>query len=281
MMRNTLFVCATLITFSSQAAALPLNLDEWQKVAQNPLSPNFSLPFKYNYQGGAPEGSVHVGSFSPIMPLKFDGWNIINQLTLNLIWTPGDITGIKELPEPYTGDGHGGSAGYAAGLADTHLTSYFSPNLKQGYSFGIGPAFTFPTDEPTRELGSGKFSVGPAVMFVYQPKDWTISLQAQQLWSVVGSKGRNTVSQMLVQPSLYYNLPNGWYLMSEMEVLANWTSPSDQRWTVPIGAGVGKLFAVGEYAINARVASYYNVLTPDQGPDWSISASFEFIFEKS
>lgn len=121
---------------------MPLNLAKWQKVDQNPLRPNFSLPFEYDFHGGAPEGNVHVGSFSPIMPIKFGGWSIINQLTLNLIWTPGDITGIKELPEPYTGDGHGGSDGYAAGLADTSLTSYFSPTLKQGYAFGIESVFT-------------------------------------------------------------------------------------------------------------------------------------------
>ena len=68
---------------------------------------------------------MHVGSFAPIMPIKFDGWSIINQLTLNFMGTPGDITGIRGIPHPYTGDGHGGSDGNAAGLADTFFTSYF------------------------------------------------------------------------------------------------------------------------------------------------------------
>lgn len=279
-MRYFILISASLISFSALAYDdIPPTLSEWQRTAQNPLSPNFSLPIEYNYHGGAPDGGVNIGSFAPIMPIKFDGWNIINQLTLNVMGTPGDITGIRGLPEPYTGDGHGGSDGYASGLADTFFTSYISPNINDEISFGIGPTFVFPTDEPSRELGSGKFSMGPAAMFVYQtPKDWTLAFQAQQIWSVFGSSEREAVSQMILKPTVNYNLPDGWYLLSNMEVIANWRSPSDQRWTVPIGAGVGKLFAVGENAIDTRVQGYYNVVTPDLGPTWSIGATVSFIF---
>ncbi|GFO72098.1 hypothetical protein BJAS_P2060 [Bathymodiolus japonicus methanotrophic gill symbiont] len=67
---------------------------------------------------------MHIGSFGAIMSAKFDGWNIISELTLNIMGTPGDITGIRGIPQPYTGTGHGGSAGDAAGLADTFFTTY-------------------------------------------------------------------------------------------------------------------------------------------------------------
>jgi hypothetical protein len=236
----------SLISFSALVSDdAPLTLAQWQRTAQNPLSPNFSLPLEYKFHGNAPAGNVHMGSFGAIMPAKFDGWNLINQLTLNLMGTPGDITGIKGIPQPYVAigdDDHGGSAGYAAGLSDAFFTTYISPSINDEISLGLGAAIVFPTDEPSRELGSGKFSMGPAVMFVYQtPKSWTLSLQAQQIWSVIGSQGRDNVSQMIINPTLNYNLPGGWYLLSDMEVIANWNSPSNQRWTVPIGAGIGKL----------------------------------------
>lgn len=279
MTRSLLFICATLSALPSQADELSPTLAEWQRTAQNPLSPNFSLPFEYKFHGGAPDGEVHIGSFAPIMPIRFDGWNIINQLTLNIMGTPGDITGIRGIPQPFTDDVYGGSDGNAAGLADTYFSSYFSPQINDEFSLGLGATFVFPTDEPSRELGSGKFSMGPAAMLVYQtPTDWTLSLQAQQVWSVAGSDGRDDVSQMIIQPTINYNLPDGWYLSSDMEVIANWESPSNQRWTVPIGVGIGKLFAVGENAVDTRVEGYYNAVTPDQGPTWSISASFSFIF---
>ncbi|MBT3812901.1 MAG: hypothetical protein HOE45_04710 [Gammaproteobacteria bacterium] len=278
---------ASLISFSALAYdEVPPTLAEWQRAAQNPLSPNFSLPLEYKFHGGATAGDVHVGSFAPIMPIKFDGWNIINQLTLNFMGTPGDITGIRGIPQPYTGDGHGGSDGDAAGLADTFFTSYISPVINDEFSLGLGATFVFPTDEPSRELGSGKISMGPAVMLVYQtPESWTLSLQAQQIWSVIGSNGRDKVSQMIVNPTINYNLPDGWYLLSDMEVIANWELSSNQRWTVPIGAGVGKVFALGKNAIDTRIEGYYNVVTPGynssngfSGPSWSIGASFSFIF---
>lgn len=284
-------ICAVLLSFSAQAyETIPPSIAGWQRTAQNPLSPNFSLPIEYKFHGGAPAGDVHVGSFGAIMPIKFDGLNIINELTLNIMGTPGDVTGIRGIPQPYVAtvedDGHGGSQGSAAGLADTFFTSYLSPRINDEISLGLGATFVFPTDEPSRELGSGKFSMGPAVMFVYQtPKDWTFSIQAQQIWSIVGSDGRDEVSQMIVNPTINYNLPDGWYLLSDMEVIANWYLPSNQRWTVPIGAGIGKLFAVGKNAIDTRIQGYYNVVTPEQnsansfsGPTWSIGASFSFIF---
>ncbi|NOQ16859.1 MAG: hypothetical protein GQ581_07355 [Methyloprofundus sp.] len=278
MTRFTLFICTALLALPLLAENFSPTLADWQRTAQNPLSPNFSLPVEYKYHAGAPDGEVHIGSFGAIMPVRFEGWDLINQLTLNVMGTPGDITGIRGIPEPYTGDGHGGSDGYAAGLADSFFTSYISPRMRKNLSVGIGATFVLPTDEPSRELGSGKFSVGPAAMVVYQPKDWTLSLQAQQVWSIFGSTGRSHVSQMIIKPTIHYNLPNGWYLLSNMEVIANWTSAAEQRWTVPVGAGIGKLFALGENAIDARVESYYNAVTPNAGPTWSIGASFSFIF---
>lgn len=279
MIRVILLLCPVFLLSPMLAEGSPPSIDEWQRIAQNPLSPNFSLPIEYNFHGNAANGNVHIGSFSPVFPAKFDGWNIITQLTLNVMGTPGDITGIKELPQPYTGDGHGGSDGYASGLADTALTSYFSPEINDHFSFGVGAAFVFPTDQPSRELGSGKFSLGPAFMLVYQaPKAWGFSFQAQQIWSIIGSDERDNVSQMVIHPKVHYNLQHGWYLQSDMEVIANWLSPSEQRWTVPIGAGIGKLFNIGKNAIDTRVGAYYNTVTPDLGPTWSINASFSFIF---
>lgn len=290
MNRVILFICTSLLSAHTLAEDLTPTLKDWQRTAQNPLSPNFSLPIEYKFHGGAPAGDVHVGSVGAIMPVKFDGWSIINELTLNLMGTPGDITGIRGIPEPYVAtvedDGHGGSEGSAAGLADTFFTSYFSPRINDEISLGLGATFVFPTDEPSRELGSGKVSMGPAVMFVYQtPKDWTLSIQAQQIWSVFGSAGRSEVSQMIINPTVNYNLPDGWYLFSDMEVIANWNAQSNQRWTVPLGGGIGKVFALGENALDTRMQGYYNVVTPEQnssndfsGPTWSIGASVSFIF---
>jgi len=68
---------------------------------------------------------------------------------------------------------------------------------------------------------------------------------------------------MTLQPFLNYNLPKGWYLTASPLITANWEAGEDNRWTVPIGGGIGRIFKIGHQAINANLAAYYNVLTPE------------------
>jgi len=79
---------------------------------------------------------------------------------------------------------------------------------------------------------------------------------------------------------LNYNLPNGWYLFTDMVITANWEANSSNTWTVPVGGGAGKLFKIGSQAINARLEAYYNVEKPDGAPDHSVSFQFQFLFPK-
>lgn len=253
------------------------DITELRAAAQNPLSPMYSLPLKYVYHGDANRGGVSVGSIQPIFPIALGDWNLINQLSLNFIGTPGGITGIAELPNPYVKYAAIGAKG-AAGLADLNFTSLISPAQHGDLMWGAGITMTTPSDAPSRELGSGKFSLGPAITWVIQNQSWTLGLQASQLWSVFGSSGRREVSQMLLKPIINYNLSDGWYLVSNMNIIANWNAASGQHWTVPIGGGFGKLFAVGDYKINARLEGYYNVDRPDQAPDWSIASTVQLLF---
>jgi hypothetical protein len=47
-----------------------------------------------------------------------------------------------------------------------------------------------------------------------------------------------------------------------------------------VGAGVGKLFTVGDNAINTRVEGYYNPVRPDQSPEWSANFTLQVLFAK-
>ncbi|MDD2758674.1 MAG: hypothetical protein PHH11_00110 [Methylomonas sp.] len=249
--------------------------------AQNPLSPTYSLPLKYTHHGGAENGDVSIGSIQPIIPVTLGDWHLINQLSLNFIGTPGVVKGIAELPEPYQGNG-------VAGLGDTTLTSLFTAPVSNRFMVSFGPAFVFPTDtlmndiedRRSRELGSGKFSVGPALTFVTQTKPWTAGLAVKQVWSVFGNNSRHGVSQMVLQPFVNYNLADGWYLLSDIHMIANWNKETDKGWTVPVGGGVGKLLPIGKHALNTRLEGYYNPVRPDLSPEWSANLSVQFLFGK-
>jgi hypothetical protein len=65
-----------------------------------------------------------------------------------------------------------------------------------------------------------------------------------------------------------------------MIITANWNADSGNRWTVPLGGGVGKLFKIGSLPINSRLEAYYNVEKPDAGPDWQMVFTFQFLFPK-
>ena len=95
---------------------------------------------------------------------------------------------------------------------------------------------------------------------------------------------RKTVSDYynngLIQPFVNYNFPGGLYLTSSPIITANWKAESSQRWTVPVGGGVGKIFHLGPLPVNTQLSAYYNVVTPDNGPDWQIRAQVQFMFPK-
>ena len=99
------------------------------------------------------------------------------------------------------------------------------------------------------------------------------------LWSFAGDEDRANVNAMTLQPFLNYNLPKGWYLTTSPLITANWEADDDNRWTVPIGGGIGRIFKIGDQPINANIAAYYNVVTPDDtGANWQLRAEWTFLF---
>jgi len=78
-----------------------------------------------------------------------------------------------------------------------------------------------------------------------------------------------------------YNLSEGWYLLTDMVMTANWeATDSSDRWTVPVGGGVGRIFKIGDQAINAKLEAYYNAVRPEGAPDYTIGFQFAFLFPK-
>jgi hypothetical protein len=83
---------------------------------------------------------------------------------------------------------------------------------------------------------------------------------------------------MLVQPFVNYNVPggDGWYLTTSPIITANWNS-SGEKWVVPVGGGVGRLFKVGKLPINIQLSVYDNVITPKNGARWQTRFQIQFL----
>ncbi|MGD2011292.1 MAG: hypothetical protein PVI76_09360 [Desulfobacterales bacterium] len=239
---------------------------------QNPVGAMYSLPLKFSFDYGAPNGEASFLNIQPVLPVTVGDWNLINRIIVPLIDTPGQVAGTPEIPNPPPGDG-------ATGLGDINYSLFVSPAKPKGFIWGLGPSIMLPTASD-EQLGSEKWSAGPTGVILAQPKWGTYGGLVRQLWSFAGDDDRDSVNQMLIEPFINYNLDGGWYLISDMILTANWNASSGQRWTVPLGGGVGKLLKIGNQAINVRTEAYYNVAKPDSAPNWQWGFTVQFLFPK-
>jgi hypothetical protein len=73
----------------------------------------------------------------------------------------------------------------------------------------------------------------------------------------------------------------GWYLVSAPIITSNWEAPAGvERWTVPLGCGFGRMFAIGDQKVNASLQAYWNAVKPDTAGDWTLRAQFQFLFPR-
>ena len=82
------------------------------------------------------------------------------------------------------------------------------------------------------------------------------------------------------QAQFHYNMAGGWFLTSSPIITADWTAPSGQQWTVPVGGGFGRVFKFEGQAYNASIAAYYNAVRPDNTAAWQLRFQFALLFPK-
>jgi len=239
---------------------------------QNPISSLISLPFKFTFDYGANNGDGTTLNIQPVVPVSFGDWNIVNRLIAPIGHVDGAIAGLPNNPSPIPGDG-------ASGLGDFNYSAFLSPAKVEKVIWGAGLSLNLPTASDD-QLGSGKWSTGPTAVFLLQPGWGSMGLLGRHLWSFAGDDARSDVNQSLFEPFVNYNLENGWFLITDMIITANWEATSGNKWTVPLGGGFGRVFKIGNQPINARLEAYYNVVQPEGAPNWSFSFSWQFLFPK-
>jgi hypothetical protein len=235
---------------------------------QNPVADLISLPVQNNFNFGVGPKNVtqYVGNLQPVIPFHLaEEWNLITRTILPIINQPSPAPGI---PSEF-------------GLSDLNMSLFFSPRKPGAIIWGVGPILTFPTATDSA-LGSGKWSMGPAGVVLTMRGPWVLGALVNQQWSVAGDSDRRSVSQMLIQPFVNYNLPHGWVLTTSPTITANWMADSGNQWTVPLGGGFGKLWRIGAVGlpVNTSLQAYYNVAKPQGAADWSIRFTVQFILPK-
>ena len=225
--------------------------EDLSKAAANPLADLMSFPFQnnLNMNYGEYNRNVNILNIQPVIP--FAGGKLITRTIFPIVRIP---------------DFGSESGKLSSGLADMVFTAFYVPESK-GLIWGFGPVFELPTGGSTR--GTQKWSVGPSLVVMAQPGDWTVGGLINNVWSFAGKSNRDDVNHMMVNLFTTRQLGGGWYVNSSPIITADWTADSEDRWIVPIGGGGGKLLMIGgKLPLNLQSQLYYNVVRPDFGPEW-------------
>jgi len=265
MVRLATLALASLLVLNSAVAAEGAGekgaLAELAKQEQNPLARLIRVQFEDNAQFGfGPDNEVlNFLRIQPLIPFDLsEDWALIARPVIPIVHQPW--------PES------------ADGLSDIALQLLLSPEKSGKFIWGAGPAFVFPT-ATDKIIGTGKWSAGPAVVGVYTSGPWVVGAVVNQLWSFAGDDSRQAVNAMTLRPFINYNLPHGWSLGSAPSIAANWAADNN-RWLVPLGGGVAKVFAIGSKWMSISLEAYYHVVSPEIGPDWQLRLQLTFLFPK-
>jgi hypothetical protein len=65
-------------------------------------------------------------------------------------------------------------------------------------------------------------------------------------------------------------LPGEWQIGMSPNITMNWEADPDNRFTVPVGLGVGKLIKLGKLPVKIQLQGQYSVIHPDDhGQRWN------------
>ena len=242
---------------------------ELAKQVQNPVSDLVRAGFTNYTYGGSGRNNFTTNTFvlQADTTKHFGNWVLLNRLNVPILYIPASAITEK--------------TGSSFGLGDIEYTAFLARDESKRFLKaigGIGPTFIFNSASEDR-LGSGKWSVGPSLGLARVFDDWVVGAVVRNLWSFAGDGQRRRVNQFLLTPFVNYNFSNGWYLTSTPIMTADWDADSRNRWLVPIGGGIGKVFFRGEKRpMNVVIQSFYFIEKPDLAPDWSVHLKVQILF---
>ncbi len=230
--------------------------------ANNPTSPTTLLQFRDAIVPDLPgfTGAGNIFQLQPVLPIlpsKAIPFTQLMKITLPF----------PSLPSPVS----------QAGVGDLQVFDLVTISQSWG-RWGFGPALVFPTAS-SPVLGNGKWQAGPSFALIYTGvKHLVAGAVLQNPISYAGSPNRPDVNNLIVTPSLTYNLPEGWFAgYSDFNWVFNWKDHGAA--TFPVGLQVGKVFTIGKQPLSFSIEGGYYAARPSSSfPRWTIGIELTPIF---
>ena len=263
--KTALAAASSLLFIAAQASAQQQpSTQDLAKLVQNPLASAIMLPFanETNFPQGPYGEAGNILQIQPVLPFSLNkDWNVVTRTTIPVMsqvrLSPSD-------PSEF-------------GIGDLVPIIALTPANPGDLIWGVGPTFSLPT-ATSRNLGTRQWAAGPAAIMLVQPDPWAFGLLLTQHWSLAAAGAAAPMNRTAAQIFIVYNLDDGWFLNYSPIFTADWSARSRDRWTVPVGGKVGRVFELGGQAMSASAGIYYNVVHPGDGPEWQARVGLTLIF---
>jgi hypothetical protein len=233
--------------------------------ANNPTAPLTILQLRDIY---APTAAFpyarNIFQFQPVIPIgPFD-------------WLP--FVQLMKITMPFVETTPGADG--QTGMGD--LTLFDLPTIKHSWGrWGFGPYLVAPT-ATGQTLGAGKVQLGPAAGLIYTGIDnLLVGAILQNPISFVGQESRPTVNQLIVSPTLTYNLPEGWFAgLTDFSWTFNWRASGSDVPFVPLGLQIGRVVRIGKQPVSLSVEAARAAWKPESAgdPGWIIGFEITPLF---
>jgi hypothetical protein len=238
--------------------------------ATNPIANliQFQIQNQYTPNNNNVSGSSNAFILQPVIPIKLSSEAVpllVTRTTLPYINTPDFDGGI----------------GTQEGFGDLVAQGYFIPKLEtKGVMVGIGYNLTVPTAGSNDFTGSGKWSLGPGlVYFNLQTPGFQWGVLNYSSFSFASQDtDRSHVSSTNIQPIATWHWGEGWYAgLPDVPQVYNFKT---DHWTTAIGGKLGKVLKFGAQPVNLFGQVTYNSEDHDNeiSPEWSYKSNMTFLF---
>lgn len=242
----------------------PLSLEEIDRQLNNPLAKTWALVLQNNtgvLDGDLVDGTAtsNVLFFQPLLPIP---------VGKNLVFSGRPVFPMVTAPtiDPVTGE----AENHTTGFGDLQLLTLIGPGKADGWTWGAGATFKFPTASDDR-LGQGQYQAGPAAMIFHMGRPWVTGLLLQHWSSFSGDEDRPATRFTDLQYVVRYSLPRAWSIGAGPSISYDWEAESGDRWTVPVGLGVTKTVRIGSFPMKLRAEVHYSIVRPDSfGERWNL-----------